>query len=185
MSCCAATGRKLLTLSSDAVTFTFLRNTWNTLPESYPHSVYRNTLPTVKHQIPQAVKTTSAVVSRAEAAPVNSAIHLDYLTSNVALEEPEIGSTDPNIPIDNSCTDDELHIRMPGCSGDHGEMGDESYEPDAIPNASLWRWAATALEGFDLGTGDVDRFEGEGGADVDADDKEDGSQADDESTQNL
>jgi len=36
-----------------------------------------------------------------EAAPVDKAIFLDYLTSEVALEEPEIRCTDQNIPIDN------------------------------------------------------------------------------------
>ena len=49
-----------------------------------------------------------------EAARVDNAIHLDYLTSEVALEEPEFGSTDPNIPRDNNCTDDELQFRMLG-----------------------------------------------------------------------
>jgi len=33
-SCCTATGRKLLTSPGVADTYTFLMNTWNTLPES-------------------------------------------------------------------------------------------------------------------------------------------------------
>jgi hypothetical protein len=68
---------------------------------------------------------------------------LDYLTFEVALEEPEIGSTDPNIPIGNNCTDDELHSRMPLGSGDIQDEGDES---EAIPTASRPRQATTELE---------------------------------------
>ena len=66
-----------------------------------------------------------------------NAILLDYLTSEVALEEPEIGRTDPNIPIDNNCTDDELHFGMPGGSGDFEDEGDESDNRDAIPTTSV------------------------------------------------
>jgi hypothetical protein len=47
-SCCAVTGRKLLTLPGAADTYTFLMNTWTTLPESYQQRVYNNTLATVK-----------------------------------------------------------------------------------------------------------------------------------------
>jgi hypothetical protein len=47
-----------------------------------------------------------AMVISVEAARVGNAILLDFLTSEVALEEPEIRSTDSNIPIDNNCTDD-------------------------------------------------------------------------------
>jgi len=71
-----------------------------------------------------------------EAARVDNAILLDYLTSKVALEEPEIGSTDPNIPIDNNCMDDELHFGMPWASGDYEDEGDETNERDAIPTTS-------------------------------------------------
>ena len=63
---------------------------------------------------------------------------MTYLASKVALEEAEIGSTDPNIPIDNNCTDDKLHFGMPGASGDYEDEGDESDDCDAIPTAS-WR----------------------------------------------
>ena len=76
-----------------------------------------------------------AVVISREAASVDNAILLDYLTSEVALEEPQIRSTDPNIPIDNNCTDDELHFGMPGGSGDYKDEGDESDENDAIRTA--------------------------------------------------
>jgi hypothetical protein len=63
--------------------------------------VYNNTLATVKHQIQQAENPTPAVVINVGTACVDNAILLDYLTSEVALEEPEIQSTDPNIPIEN------------------------------------------------------------------------------------
>jgi hypothetical protein len=46
------------------------------------------------------------------------------LASEVALEEPEIGTTDPKILIDNNCTDDELHFGMPGGTGDYEDDGD-------------------------------------------------------------
>jgi hypothetical protein len=93
-------------------------NTLNTLPEVYQQRVNNITLATVKRQIQQAENTTPAVVISVEAARVDNPILLDYLASKVALEEPEIGSTDPHIPIDNNCTDDELHFKMPGGSKD-------------------------------------------------------------------
>jgi hypothetical protein len=52
--------------------------------------VYKNTLATVKHQIQQAENLTPAVVITVDAASVNNAMRLDYFTSEVALEEPEI-----------------------------------------------------------------------------------------------
>jgi hypothetical protein len=109
------------------------------------------------------------------------------LTSEVALEEPEHGSTDPNIPIDDNCMDDELHFGMPGGSGDYEDEGDERDEHDAIRTASRRRRPATELDRFDLGTSDVNGYEGEDGddADVDADEEEEASQADDGSTQNV
>jgi hypothetical protein len=117
-SCCAETGRMLLTLPGVADTYTFLINTWNTLPQSYQQRVYNNTLTTVKRQIQKAENPTPAVVISMDAARVDNAILLDYLASEVALEEPEIGSTDRNIPIDNNCTDNEPHFAMPGGTGD-------------------------------------------------------------------
>jgi len=157
-------------------------NTWNTLPESYQQTVYNNTLATVKRQIQQAENPTPAVVICVKEARVDNAILLDYLNSELALEEPEIGSTDSNIPIDNNCTDDELHFGMPGGSGDFDDEGDES---DAIPTANRRRRAATELERFDLGTCHVDWYEGEDGDDADVDDEDDPSQAEDGSTQNV
>jgi hypothetical protein len=155
-------------------------NTLNTLPESYQKRVYNITLATVKHQIQQAENPTTAVVIRVEAARVVNAIVLDYLTSEVAIEEPEIGSTDPNIPINNNYTDDKLHLGMPAGSGEFEDEGDES---DAIPAASRRRPAATELDRFDLGTSDVEGYEGEDGNDADED--QEASQANDASTQNV
>jgi hypothetical protein len=112
-SCCAATGRKLLTSSGVVDMYTFLMNTWNTLLESYQQRVYKNTPATVKHQIQQAENPTPATVISTDAVSVDNAILLDYLTSEVALEEPEIRSTDREIRTDNTCTDDKLHFGMP------------------------------------------------------------------------
>jgi len=60
-SCCTATGRKLLTSPGVADMYTFLMNTWNTIPESYERRVYRNTLPTVKLQIQHVQNPTPAM----------------------------------------------------------------------------------------------------------------------------
>jgi hypothetical protein len=70
------------------------------------------------------------VVISVEAARVDNAILVHYLNSEVALEEPEIGITNPNIPIDNNCMVEDLHFGMPGGRGDFEDEGDES---DAIP----------------------------------------------------
>jgi len=186
-SCCAAMGRKLLTSPGIADTYTFLMNTWNTLPESYQQRVHKNTLATVKCQTQEVENPTHAMVISVEAALVGNAILLDYLTSEVALEKPEIGSTDPNIPIDNNCGDNELHFGMPGGSGDYKDDADQSNEHNAIPTASRRRRPATELEMVDLGTTDVDGYEGEEGddADANADEEEEASQANDESMQNV
>jgi hypothetical protein len=162
-------------------------NTWNTLPESYQQRVYNNTLAIVKRQIQQVENPTPAVVISVEAARVDNAILLDYLTSEVALEKPEIGSTHPNIPIDNNCTDDELHLGMPGGSRDYEDEGDDSDRHDAICTASRRRRPAIDLERFHLRTCDVDGYEGEDSDDVDADadEEEETSQPDDGSTQNM
>jgi len=160
-------------------------NTWNTLPESYHQRVYNNTLATVKHQVQQAENPTPAVAISVEGVRVDNAILLDYLTSEVALEEPEIGSTDPNIPIDHNCMDNELHFGTPGGSGDYEDEGDESDVCDAMPTASR-RWRpVTEAERFNLGTSDVDGDECEEGDDAYAEKEEEASQADDGSTQNV
>jgi len=94
------------------------------------------------------------------------------MASGVALEEPDIGSTDPSIPIDNNCMDDELHFGVPGGSGDHEDEGDESDVRKSIPTTRRRRRPATELERLDLGTSDVNGYEGEDGDYVDADEEE-------------
>jgi hypothetical protein len=53
----------------------------------------------------------------------------------VALEEPEIRSTDRNIPIDNNCMDDKVLFGMPGGCKDYDDETDEIDENDVIPTA--------------------------------------------------
>jgi len=184
-SWCAATGRKLLTLPGVADTYIFLMNTWNTLLESYQLRVYKNTLAPVKRQIHQAENPTPAAVISVEEPRVDNALLLDYLASEVALEEPEIRSTDPNIPIDNNSTDDKHHLRIPGGSGDYKDEGDGSDLGDAVPTASRRRRPASELKRFDLGTSDVDRDKGKDGDNADPDEQEEASAANDGSTQNV
>jgi hypothetical protein len=83
--------------------------------------------------------------------------------------------------------DDELHFGMQRGSGDYEDDGDESDDRDAIPTASRRRQPVMELERFDLGTSDLDGYEGEDGddADADADEEEEASQVDNESTQNV
>jgi len=149
-------------------------DTWNTLQEIYQQRVYNNTLATFKCQIQQAENRTPAVVISVQAVSVDNALLLDYFTSEVGLEEPEIGSADPNIRIEDNCTDDELHFGIPGGSENFEDEGDKS---DANPTTSRRRRAATVLERFSLGTSDVDGYEGEDGDDADADEDEEASQA--------
>jgi len=66
--CCAVTGCKLFTSPGIADTYTFLMNTWNTLPESYQQRVYKNTLATVKREIQRLENPMPAVVISVEAA---------------------------------------------------------------------------------------------------------------------
>jgi len=186
-SCCTTTGRKLLTLPGVADPYTFSMNTWITLPESYHQMVYTNTLATVKREIQQAENPMPAVVIGMEAARVDNAILLDHWTSEVAVEEPDIGSNDPNIPTDNNCTDDTLHFWVAGGRRDYYDEGGESDKCDDIPTASRRQQPATKLGRFDLGTTDVDGYEREDGnaADAEVYEEEDASQANDGSTQNV
>jgi hypothetical protein len=71
-----------------------------------------------------------------EAVSIDKVVLLDYMTSKEALEELKIGRTDPSIPIDNNCTDGELHVGLPGGSGDYQDGSDESDERNTIPTAS-------------------------------------------------
>ena len=184
-SCCAAMGRNLLISPGVADTYIFLMNTWNTLPESYQQRVYQYTLAPVKRYIQQVENLTPAVVISLQEAHVDNAILRDHLTSKVALEQPGIRSTDPDIPIENNCTDDRLHLGMAGGSGDYKDEGDESDEGDSIPTASGQWLATTELERFDLGTSEVDWYEGKDDDNVDADEEAEALQADDVSMQNV
>jgi hypothetical protein len=190
-SFCTVTGRELLITPGVADTYTFLMNTLNTLLESYQQRVYNNSLATVKLQIPQAENPMPAVVISEEAARVDNAILLDDLASKVALEEPEIGGTDPNFPIDNNCTGDEHHFAMPGGSSIYEDDGDECEVCDGIPSANHQQRPTTDLERFDLVTSAVNGYEGEDGNNGDADGDEyadvekEASQVDDGSTQDV
>jgi len=184
-SCCTAMGHKLLISPGVAVTYKFLKNTGKTLPESYQQRGYKNSLATFKCQIQQAENAMPAEVTSKEAAHVDNAVLVDYLTSDAALEEPEIRSTDRTIPIENDCTNDELHFGMPWSSEDCDNEGDEIEVSDAIRTASRRRWSANQLKTFDLGTSDVEGYGGNHGDDTDVDEEEEASQADNGSTQNL
>jgi hypothetical protein len=78
------------------------------------------------------------VVISVEAASSDNVIHLEYLTSQVLLEEPGIRRTDPNIPSDIKCTDGEHHFTMPAGSVEFDDEGDESREHTAICAAIWW-----------------------------------------------
>jgi len=184
-SCYAAMDRKLLTSPGIADMCTFLINTWNTLPQSFQQRGYKNTLATVKCQIQQAENPTPADVISMEAARHDNAILLDYVTSEVALENPEIRSTDANISIDNNCTDYEQHFGMPGGSKDYVDEGDKINESHAIPTATQRRCATTSLVRFDLRTSNVNGYKGIDGNNAEADEEEEASQADNGSMQNL
>jgi hypothetical protein len=124
-------------------------NAWNTLPESYQHWEYHNTLRTVQRLIQQVENTTPAMLISVEAAHGDNSILLDNLGSEVALEESEIGSTHPNIPLDNDCKDDELHFGMLGGYGDYQDEGVASNDRVGIHTASWQRRPATELDRFD------------------------------------
>jgi hypothetical protein len=182
-SCCAVMGRKLLMSPGVADMYKFLMNTWNTLPESYQQMVFKHTLATVKPQIQQTMNPTPAMVISVDNVCVDNDILLDYLTSEVALKQPEIGSTDPHIPIDNNCTDDEMHFGMPRDSGEYEDEADEGDESDAFPTARWRQLATTELASFDLGTSNFDAYEGEDGDD--AGEEEEALQANDGPKQNV
>jgi hypothetical protein len=52
------------------------------------------------------------------------------------IQELDIGSTDPNIPIDNTCTNDKLHFRMLWARTNNIVDGKEKDQSDAIPVAN-------------------------------------------------
>jgi hypothetical protein len=87
-------------------------NTWNALPESYQQRVYNNTLASVKLRIQEAEFPTPREIISTEAAVVDNAMLLDFLDSEPAMQEPEIGVTNPSVPVDNKESDDDMHFRM-------------------------------------------------------------------------
>jgi len=178
-------GRRLLTPPGFADTYTFLINTCNTLPESCQQRVYKITLATVKGQIQWVESPKPAEVIRTEAERADNASLRDYLTAKVAIEESEIESTDPWIPIDHHCPDDELHFGMPVGCADYDNAGDEIDESDAIPTDSQWWRATTAVDRFYLETSNFDGYAGDDGNDADVDEEEEPSQANDGLMQNL
>jgi hypothetical protein len=133
---CAAMGRMVLTLPRFSDTCTYLMNTRNTLLESYQQRVYKITLATVNCQIQQAGNPTTAEVISTEGVYVDNAILPDYLTLEVAHEQPDIRSTDPNIPIRNNCTCHKLPFGMPRHSEDYAGEGDKIEEHNTFPTAS-------------------------------------------------
>jgi hypothetical protein len=135
-SCYTATCGKLLTSAGVTDSDSFLMNTWNSLPESYKQKAYINTLTTVNRQIQQAENPMPAEVISIETEHVDNTILLANLSSEVALEEPEIGSADLNIPIDIICTDNELHSWIPEVCKDYDDKGDDIPESDTIPPIS-------------------------------------------------
>jgi hypothetical protein len=98
--------------------------------------MYINTLSTLKRKIQQVDNPTPPVVITTEAACVHNVMLLDYLTSEVGLEDVETVSTDPSIPIDNYCTDNEQHFGMPGGCKDYQDQDDEIDKSDAVLTAS-------------------------------------------------
>jgi len=84
----------------------------------------------------QEENSIPAVVISVKAPHVDDVILLTNLPAEVALGKPEFGGTDPNIPVDNNCTDDELHFGIPGCNRDYQDNGDKSNNHNAILSAS-------------------------------------------------
>jgi len=168
-SCCTAKSRKALTSPDVADMDSILMNTSYTLLESYQQWVYDNTLATVNCQIQQAENQIAALVISMQAAHVMNEMLFDYYTSEVESEQPGIESCDPDIPIDNNSTDDELHVGMPGCSWEYRTDGDTHDERNAIPTVSELQCTATEPERFHLWSRSVDRCKGVFGNTADAD----------------
>jgi hypothetical protein len=64
------------------------------------------------------------VVISVKEAHAHNGVLFDYLTSNVALEKPEMGSTDLNIAIDNNYPDASRQLGMPAGGGEHTDEAD-------------------------------------------------------------
>ena len=112
------------------------------------------------------------MVISVEPAHVDNAILPDDLTSEVALEQPEIGRSDQNIPINNHYTNDKRDFGIPGGSRNYQDDNDKSDKCNAIPTASRRRRPITGLERFDVGTSDINGSEGENGDDAAGDEDE-------------
>jgi hypothetical protein len=168
-SCCAAMGFKLLTSPEIPETYTLLMNSGNTLWESYQQRVYNDTVSAVHHQIELTENKIPAEVIRTEAVHIDNAILLDYLTSNVALEEAMIESSDPYILLYNHYPDDMLHFGLPCGSKDWDNESDTIDESYAIPTTCWRRWAETEFQKFELRTCDVNRYESDNGCNADPD----------------
>jgi len=124
------------------------------------------------------------MVTSLEEAHVDNPILLDYLTSKVILEEPEIRCTVPTILIENNCMHGKLHFRMPGSSRDYNYQGDKSDERNGIPTTSRPQCVTTQLQRFHQETSDVDWYVGADADYADADEEVQAWQADDRSIQN-
>jgi len=118
-----------------------------------------------------------------EAAHIDNAVLLDYLSSEVALDDPEIRITEPIVLIHNNCPNDNLHFGMPRDSKDFQDAGNESDKRKASATASRQQQLRTVVEWFNLETSD-DNWDG-GEAGNDADEVKVASEADDGSTQNV
>jgi hypothetical protein len=99
-------------LAGVADNYSSIVTAWNTLPESYQRRVYEYTLVTAWCQTQKEENPMPAIVISMEVVHVDNAIPLEYMTFNVALEEPEIRNTDTKITIYNNCTDNELYFGM-------------------------------------------------------------------------
>jgi hypothetical protein len=126
--------------------YTFLMNIWNTHLQSYQQKVYKNTPATVKRQIQQPEISTAPAVISTDVALVDNAILHHSLTTEVAVEYREIGSTNPINPTVHNCTENEVHFGMPALGKDSGDNSDKIKESDIIRTTSRQPWAFTDLE---------------------------------------
>jgi hypothetical protein len=153
-----------------------MMNTWNTVLESYQLRVYNNTAATVEYQMQQVENQMADVVISKDAVSIYNNFHVHELTSEVVLMVLAIRITAPNILIANNSTDDKPHFGMQSGSGNYENSGDESY---AITPVSWQLWPTTELQRIDMGTRDVDGYDGVAADDVDVKEEEGASQHDD------
>jgi len=146
-SCHNATDCKLLTLPGIAATYTLLLNICDTVLESNKQRVYTNTHATAKHQIQLAGSPMPAMVISMKAARDHNSSPLDYLTSKVAHEEPEIRRADANILIDNNCTHTERHSGLPGSQWFRWRMRWARCHSHRLPAMTGHDWPQDVLPG--------------------------------------